>query len=508
MGIMDFFRKRESDPIEIQKATRVGVPTDMDFDVLSPTVSLVRPRISDSSPTHDLFASAVDYIAHSISAVPVDFRTEEGFALPPDHPAAALLKNTAPERSISEMIRELVKDYYYNGHGVIVVEKDRLVRIPSAYVQIELNRADGGIRFQNPFAAILVSGRRIPYERVIHIRRSTRGVPWEIRSIAAELERERTIYQTIIVYLNRYIQNGGLTPFLLISDFPRNEKQMREFRELWKSVIQPHLNLGVPPMLDRVRVERLGNSIRDMGLMEAIQILEIRICQALGVPPTLLNTYIGITNASYANMRTAMVQFKEFTLIPMIRMIEEAFQSVISRFWPDVRVVFETGRLEAMMSDREETARLFERGIITRNEARQEIGYPPLAEDEEPPPSRQRRRGGRPRSTDPTAPARVFEPDEYDDEVRRMAAKLAREEIRLLKSGVSLEEVVDRMAGRWAELMRRIRPDLPIGSGRAFAWKARANQSVDKRVRDLIQFALNGNGIEIPLFGGENGRGD
>ncbi len=505
MGWRDWFRRRSSEP---KPPATFSLPGDMDFISLGPGASIIRPRASPPSPSHDLFAAAVDLIAHTISAVPVSVRDSGGSPLPADHPVVALFHNTAPERSISELIREVVRDYYYHGHAVVVIEERRLIRIPAAYAQLEVSRRDGAVRYQEPFSAILVAGRRIPYDRIIHIRRSKSGIPWEIQSIASDLERERLAYQRIITYLDQYVQNGGLTPFLLITDFPRSEEQMRQMREMWKEVVRPQLNMDIPPVLDRVRVERLGNSIRDMGLLEAIQILEVRICQALGVPPTLLNTYIGMTNASYANMRTAMVQFRQFTLLPMLRMLEEAFQAAIARKWPEARVTFETRLLEAMMGDREETARLFERGIITRREARVEIGYPPVPEsgEEAEPPPNPRRRGGRPRSTDPTAPAREFAPEEYDREIRQMALRLAREEKAMLEQGIPLEEVVDRTAGRWADLMRRLRPDLPVGAGRTFAWRARANQKTSRRAQDMIQFALNGEWQSLlPLVEGRNG---
>jgi hypothetical protein len=78
-------------------------------------------------------------------------------------------------------------------------------------------------------------------------------------------------------------------------------------------------------------------------------------CMTLGVPPILIQSYVGLTRATYANYREAVKAFWSETLIPMYTRIEEQLTKELgSEFAGDPAIVFDLSTVDALQESRAE----------------------------------------------------------------------------------------------------------------------------------------------------------
>jgi HK97 family phage portal protein len=168
------------------------------------------------------------------------------------------------------------------------------------------------------------------------------------------------------------------------------------------------------------KLDRVSFSPNEMALDAIHKYLESRITAVLRVPPAVVNLMVGLEQTSnYASARILFEGFTERTLIPLWSMVSaKVNQQLTPNFTADrtVRAEFDLSDVRSLQED--ETARYtrismaVEKGWMLRNEARAEIGLPPVDgwddQDTAPPPA--------PVITDDQPPD--DEEDTADDEAR------------------------------------------------------------------------------------------
>lgn len=167
------------------------------------------------------------------------------------------------------------------------------------------------------------------------------------------------------------------------------EEQLQKLRELLDDRITGSKNAGKIPVLNFDMVwQSLGMSPTDMDWLKGRDSGAREICYAFGYPPHLL----GLPDAStYNNMSEAKLALYEETVIPLLQnMLSELSHFINYHMYnPDgkksdkeIEIIPDIDSLSALTL-RRETARATARadllaGILTINEARQEIGYKPV----------------------------------------------------------------------------------------------------------------------------------
>jgi HK97 family phage portal protein len=134
------------------------------------------------------------------------------------------------------------------------------------------------------------------------------------------------------------------------------------------------------------KLDRVSFSPGELALDAIHKYLESRICSVLRVPPAVVNLMVGLEQTSnYASARILFEGFTERTLIPLWSMVAAKLnQQVTPDFTADrtTRAVFDLSDVRSLQED--ETARYtrislaVEKGWMLRNEARAEIGLPPV----------------------------------------------------------------------------------------------------------------------------------
>lgn len=158
---------------------------------------------------------------------------------------------------------------------------------------------------------------------------------------------------------------------------------------------EDEIRLFLDRMNDRLREGRIGwlegeaefvpaTSIPSPEMTEARQLLETRICTALGVPPLMVGALVGLSMSSgRSEYMTARRSFWEDTVRPMLARFEAFLTRTIREdFGPAYRLEFDLNGVEALNDSIETRARvaalMLRVGAWTPNEAREETGKPPI----------------------------------------------------------------------------------------------------------------------------------
>jgi HK97 family phage portal protein len=143
------------------------------------------------------------------------------------------------------------------------------------------------------------------------------------------------------------------------------------------------VGIGAPGM----KLSQLGFSPEQMDLRVLHQVPEERIAAVLGVPAAVVGLGAGLEHSIYNNVRQAEEHFTERKLGSMWADIADTLTlQLLPDFTSDrsVRLEFDTDDVRALSEDQDAMAKrldiLVKAGILTKDEARAEIGRDPLPE--------------------------------------------------------------------------------------------------------------------------------
>ena len=121
---------------------------------------------------------------------------------------------------------------------------------------------------------------------------------------------------------------------------------------------------------------------RGIAYPDLDEINEARLCMAFGVPAVLIGARVGIRMRAYGSLKALKASFWEETLIPTYVALEDDLNAYLVPDFQGVdRVRFEVENVRALSEDLNSKATrivsLYKEGILTRDEARAEMGYDP-----------------------------------------------------------------------------------------------------------------------------------
>jgi len=179
-----------------------------------------------------------------------------------------------------------------------------------------------------------------------------------------------------------YFENAGVPSGLLkVKRRLTSQEEASTIRARWRSQFGGVNNFHRIAILDDdAEYQPMSNSPKDMALEGLHNLTESRICAVFGVPPILVGANVGLQRSTYSNYREARLAFHSETLEPMVARILRYFNrnlfneyntnETLSVDWSAMRAVLD----DAAASSARITA-LFAGGLVTLNEAREELGY-------------------------------------------------------------------------------------------------------------------------------------
>ena len=191
---------------------------------------------------------------------------------------------------------------------------------------------------------------------------------------AAELFNYYLAYES---YLNK---NFGKPDFAIAYKNALNEKDLKEITKLWFKKFAGVQNSGKPVITSgEFDVKNLGFSPREMQFGAGKSFCQKEIANAYGIPEAFLE----LNSSNLASSLTAESMYYKYTIYPkMVKYVERLNERLLPLFDTGLYTWFE----ESQFDDPNKASNVreaFAAGIITLDEAREQMGYEAIVEGQE-----------------------------------------------------------------------------------------------------------------------------
>jgi len=329
---------------------------------------------------------------------------EDGRFIPDyGHPVMALLQNPNPDMGQSEFMQFAVA--YCSIGGNVYIWKQRAVngRVialwPFSDAQIQpvagLDTSEGFVAYYeflpNGFSSFSSrgagSGIPIPKDDIIHWKwMIDPQFPWKgigaIELAAREVDKDNEA----TAYIFALLKNNAVPPVVITLE-ENDDSTQEEIDAMGLKWIQKH-GKGQPAFISNgMKVEQMGFDLNKLAADTLADIPETRIAANFHVPPSVAGLNVGIKRSDYGD-GAARKAFTEQTLMSLWRLFASEMMNGLRNEYSapgnfvlqfDLRRV---GALQEEMSKRWERVTLaFNRSLLTRAEAKQELGMQPTEGD-------------------------------------------------------------------------------------------------------------------------------
>ena len=307
--------------------------------------------------------ACVDQRAKAVSSAPLRvYREVDGeAAAEPRHPLRALLERPNPMASEAEFL--YLTQTLMDVTGFAAIQKVRT--LAGNVVELWHLRSDwlkavpraGGApdwRYTVPGSA----EREIAAEDVVVIQAmpALDFSPTGASPIAVAL-REAGIESSATDFLKLFLDHGGVPRYALVmNEKPRNQAEADAIKQAWAETYGGFKNwVSVALLGGGLDVKQIGSTIDDMAYPALRQLTEAHICSALGVPPILIGSIVGLEHATYSNYGEARRAFFEDTVAPLWGRIDGALsRGLLHEFAGDgagLSVEFDRSDVVALQED-------------------------------------------------------------------------------------------------------------------------------------------------------------
>lgn len=216
-----------------------------------------------------------------------------------------------------------------------------------------------------------------------HIRRPNPFSDWYGLSPLHVIARIANVDSALTAYTKVFFQNAGVPSGLLnLKRKLQSQDEASRIRAAWRAqfggAAQNWHRLAI--LDEDASYQQIAIDLDHMAMPDLRNITESRICAAFGVPPILVGANVGLQRSTFANYAEARRSFWDETLAPEYRRVVDAFNLFLApEFTGGGRIEADFSQVRALQDDADQratrVAMLFEKGIVTLNEARTELGY-------------------------------------------------------------------------------------------------------------------------------------
>ena len=315
---------------------------------------------------------AVSMVVHACTSLDYDVKdkTNDGVVVGIRQKTLNNLLNFKPNpyQSVQEFRQAIFTDLILEGDVFIYFDGTFMYHLPAQNVQIitDVKTFISGYRYMG---TIDFKEQDIFHFRDIHSQSIYRG-----SSRLESCQRSIDILYNMYDFQEKFFDNGAVFGGLVLTtDNTLSQVAKDKTIQYWQQRYSAKGGGRKPIILDSgLKPEQVnGGTFKDLDFDESIKTHSNRIVSAIGVPPILLD---GGNNANIApNLRLFYLE----TVMPMVR----KYVSSLERYFGyDVEAI--TSSVSALQPDVKDIAAyhstLVNGGIITPNEARQELRYPEL----------------------------------------------------------------------------------------------------------------------------------
>lgn len=230
--------------------------------------------------------------------------------------------------------------------------------------------------------------RRVPVEDVVHFMwQPDPAAPWRGMAPLAPVARDVDADNEMTRYLFALLSNNAVPPLVLLmadDTEPPSAAQKQRFDAEWQERYGG-TNRGKPAWLGGVKeVKQLSFDLQQLAMDALRRVPEARIAAAYRTPPIVAGLNVGLERSTYSNYEEARASWTESTLVPLWKAYGSEIAHSLLPEYGDARGMTVAPKLDTVIAlqgqiqkKRAGVAAVFTAGLLTANEARAEIGYPP-----------------------------------------------------------------------------------------------------------------------------------
>lgn len=272
-----------------------------------------------------------------------------------------------PYQSVQDFRNNIFVDFILEGNIFVYYDGVHLYHLPASHVTIETD--------VKTFVSLYTYNRTITFkpEEIIHVKDLNSISIYRGNSRLVSADRNIKILYKMQQFQEQFFENGAVTGLIFTSENTLSQIAKDKTIANWQARYSPKNGARRPMILDSglKPYSDLTQTFSEMDFEKSIDSHNAKILRALGVPPILLE---GGNNANISpNLRLFYLE----TVIPIVT----KFTSALERYFGyDLAPV--TYNVTALQPELKDLAAynvgLVNGGIITPNEARDELRYPAI----------------------------------------------------------------------------------------------------------------------------------
>lgn len=328
-------------------------------------------RLDSSATTLSAFFAALELISNSIAQLPIIIRNNGEQVY--DNHLNLLFTNTMMSKF--NMMKQLVQDLILHGNALLYIERandgtpTNLVYCENGSYQIYYYQNKKELYYRIPFCA---KGKIEPIN-VIHLyKNSFNGYQGKPLSLYAQ--NVLNIAKATDKAASNYYSSGcAIQGALTIKGARKNAKE--QARQAFQETHSGLNSSGLVILDDDMSYTPLSSNANDSQMLETRLFNVAEIARYFNINPVLLGD---LSKSSYNTIEAANIEFLTHTLMPYVTLIQDEFNRKLIK--PSEKgLSIDVDETYLLKGDKSSTASYFktlvEAGILTRNEARKQLGY-------------------------------------------------------------------------------------------------------------------------------------
>lgn len=346
-----------------------------------------RAFVEEGYQRNPVIYMAVEEIAKAIAGL--EFELKRGDEYIEDHPLLDLLKRPNPMQGGREFIKTCIVDYLTQGEMAIAQPQGQkqpveLWRVDPSEIEVKPGRGGipaayvhrrNGVQTDFPVRGVTAPRADLFFYKRFNPRDYWRGQsPLMAGGIAGDIHNRGQEWNYNL--LKNAAKPSGIVSF---KDDP-SEETVSRLKEWFKRAFQGSENSGeIAALTGGAEWAQTSLSPLDMDFMNSMTEAKKLIAGVFGVPLPLIDNEA----ATFANMDTAKERFYTDTVLPLANEWLEAFGAwILPAFGDDLELCIDMDDIPALEAVRnrkfDRVMKALNAGIITVDEARDEIGYDPM----------------------------------------------------------------------------------------------------------------------------------
>lgn len=335
-------------------------------------------NFNESPYTLSAFHRCVELISSSVANLPISvlFIDKQGNKKQRNnHRLNVVFQNMLLTRY--QFVHNLVKDVITSGNAFAYIHRDnggnvkQITYMQPTEVQVVYNKQKGELYYQIPS----ISKQKIESYDMLHLAMNSKDGIVGTSTLSLMNRTLKGAGYAEATALNLFENNGQSPRGILTVESQLSPKQREDIKSGWASNLSSN---GVCVLQGNMRYQSLSATANDQQLLESRKFHQEQICQFMGVPPELL----GMKEPK--NIEELTNQFLTFTLQPIITLIEEEFtRKLFAPSEKNFRIDLDENSMLRMSKSAQAAffSSMIERGILSINECRSELGYENLGRD-------------------------------------------------------------------------------------------------------------------------------